>query len=74
MINIDTMLFGFVPGQCTSDAILILRKIQKKHCAANKPLYIAFVDLEKASCSEEGLLVDLEKSELLRLAKLCIPT
>ena len=48
MVNIDAMQFGFVPGQGTTDAIFILRQLQEKHLAANKPLYIAFVDLEKA--------------------------
>ena len=48
MVNIDDMQFGFVPGQGTTDAIFILRQLQEKHLAAHKPLYIAFVDLEKA--------------------------
>jgi hypothetical protein len=43
MVNIDAMQFGFVPGQGTT-----LRQMQEKHCTINKPLYIAFVDLEKA--------------------------
>ena len=35
--------------QCgTTDAIFIVRQLQEKHLAANKPLYVAFVDLEKA--------------------------
>ena len=33
----------------TTDAIFIVRQlVQEKHLAANKPLYMAFVDLEKA--------------------------
>ena len=32
----------------TTDAIFIVRQLQEKHLAANKPLYMAFVDLEKA--------------------------
>ncbi|XP_053405146.1 uncharacterized protein LOC128558896 [Mercenaria mercenaria] len=48
MVDIDSMQFGFVPGRGTTDAILILRQLQEKYIAANKPLYIAFVDLEKA--------------------------
>ena len=47
MVNIDAMLFGFVPGQVTTDAIFVLRQIQEKHCAINKHLYITFVDLER---------------------------
>ena len=48
MVNIDSVQFGFVPGQGTTDAVFILRQLQEKHFAANRPLYIAFVDLEKA--------------------------
>ena len=35
-------------GRGTTDAIFIVRQLQEKHLAANKPLYMAFVDLEKA--------------------------
>jgi len=37
-----------VPGQGTSDAIVIILQLQEKHIAANKPLYPTFVNLEKA--------------------------
>ena len=42
------MQFGFVPGHGTTDAIFIICQLQEKYIAANKPLYFAFVDLEKA--------------------------
>ena len=42
------MQFGFVPGRGTTDAIFIVRQLQEKYIAAKKPLYFAFVDLEKA--------------------------
>ena len=48
MVNIEDMQFGFVPGRGTTDAIFIFRQLQEKYFAANKPLYIGFVDLEKA--------------------------
>ena len=48
MVNIDHMQLGFVPGRGTTDAIFIFRQLQEKHFAANKPLYIASVDLEIA--------------------------
>ena len=32
----------------TTDAIFILRQLQKKHLVAGKLLYLAFIDLEKA--------------------------
>ena len=48
MADIDAMQFGFVPGRGTTDAIFIIHQLQEKYIAANKPLYFAFVDLEKA--------------------------
>ena len=47
-VRIDDMQFGFLPGKGTTDAIFIVRQLQEKHLAAGKPLYLAFVDLEKA--------------------------
>ncbi|MCU7898061.1 MAG: hypothetical protein KZQ61_05230, partial [Candidatus Thiodiazotropha sp. (ex Lucinoma aequizonata)] len=47
-VEIDEMQCGFMPGRGTTDAIFIVRQLQEKHLAANKPLYMAFVDLEKA--------------------------
>ena len=37
-----------MPGKGTTDAIFIMRQVQKKHQAKKKKLYYAFVDLEKA--------------------------
>ena len=48
MVDINGMQFGFVPGKGTTDAIFIARQMQEKYRAAKKPLYFAFVDLEKA--------------------------
>ena len=48
MVDIDEMQFVFVPGRGTTDAIFIVRQLQEKYIAAKKPLYFAFVDLEKA--------------------------
>ena len=48
MVDTDAMQFGFVPGCVTTDAIFIIHQLQEKYIAANKPLYFAFVDLEKA--------------------------
>ena len=42
------MQCGFMPGRCTTDAIFILRQLQEKYMAANKPLFVAFAHLEKA--------------------------
>ena len=48
MVNISGMQFAYVPGRGTTDAIFIVRQLQEKHIAANRQLYYAFVDLEKA--------------------------
>ena len=47
-VEIDEMQCGFMSGRGTTDAIFIVRQLQEKHLAANKPLYMALVDLEKA--------------------------
>ena len=47
-VEIDEMQCGFMSGRGTTDAIFIVRQLQEKHLAANKPLYKAFIDLEKA--------------------------
>ena len=48
LVLIDNSQFGFVPGRGISDAIFVVRQLQEKHLAANKRLYMVFVDLEKA--------------------------
>ena len=47
LVSIYDSQFGFVPGRGTT-AIFVVRQLQEKYLAANKRLYIAFVDLEKA--------------------------
>ena len=42
------MQCGFMQGWGTTDAIFILRQLQEKNLVADKPLYLAFIDLEKA--------------------------
>ena len=41
------MQCGFMLGCDTTDAVFIVRQLQEKHLIANKPLYMAFVYLEK---------------------------
>ena len=48
LVSIDNSQFGFVPGRGTTDAIFVVRQLQEKYLAANKRLYMASVDLEKA--------------------------
>ena len=47
-VSIDDSQFGFAPGRRTTDAIFVEKQLQEKYLAANKRLYMAFVDLEKA--------------------------
>ena len=47
LVSINDSQFGFVPGRGTTDAIFVVRQLQVKYLAANKRLYMAFVDLEK---------------------------
>ena len=49
VVSTDDSKFGFVPGRGTTDAIFVVSQLQEKYLAANKRLYMAFVDLEKAS-------------------------
>ena len=46
LVSIDDSQFGFVPGRGTTDAIIVVRHL-REYLAANKRLYMAFVDLEK---------------------------
>ena len=48
LVSIDDSQFGFIPCRGITDAIFVVRQLQEKYLAANKRLYMAFVDLEKA--------------------------
>ena len=64
LMSIDDSQFCFVPGRVTKDAIFVVKQLQEKYLAANKRLYMAFVDLEKAfdRSTSEGHLVAAEKT------------
>ena len=47
-VEIEEMQCGFMLGHSTTDAIFIVHQLVEKHLTANKPLYMAFIDLEKA--------------------------
>ena len=57
-VEIDEMDCGFMLGCGTTDAIFIVRQLQEKHLIANKPLYMAFVYLEKKAfdCVHQDLI------------------
>ena len=46
-VEIDEMQCGFMLGCGTTDAMFSVRQLQEKHLIPNKPLYMAFVYLEK---------------------------
>ena len=48
LVLINDSQFVFVPGRGTTDAIFVVRQLQENYLAANKRLYMAFLDLEKA--------------------------
>ena len=48
VVTIDESEFGFVPGRGTTDAIFVVRQLQKKYLVVGKLIYMAFVELEKA--------------------------
>ena len=47
IVKIDSMQFGFMSGRSRTEAIFIVRQMQK-YLAKSKDLWMAFVDLEKA--------------------------
>ena len=48
LVSINDSQFGFGPGRGTTDTIFLVRQLHEKYLSANKRLYMAFVDLEKA--------------------------
>ena len=47
LVSIHNSEFGFIAERGTTDAIFVEKQLQEKYLAANKRLYMAFVDLEK---------------------------
>ena len=48
MVEIRKEQYGFVASKRSTDAIFILRQLQKKYLKNDKELYLVLVDLEKA--------------------------
>ena len=46
--SFNEVQFGFVSGKNTTEAIFIVRQLQKKYLGKHKELYFTFVDSEKA--------------------------
>ena len=46
LVSIDDSQFRFVPGRGTTNAVFVVRHL-REYLAANKRLYMAFVDMEK---------------------------
>ena len=49
VVTNDESQFGFVSGRGTTDAIFVIRQLQKKYLTVSKHIYMAFVDLEMAT-------------------------
>ena len=70
-VEIEEMQCGIMLGFGPTDAIFIVRQLQEKHLIANKPLYMAFVYLEKKAfdCAHQDFIwlamPTLEKEEWL---------
>ena len=48
VVDIHAMLFGFMPGKGTIDAIFIACQLQEKYLEKKMKLFFAYVNLEKA--------------------------
>ena len=48
LVNIDSMQFGFMPRRGTTDALLVVRRMQEKYRDKKKKLYMCFMDIDKA--------------------------
>ena len=47
-MNTPNAQFGFMPGKGRTDALFLVRRLQKEHPLKHKRMYTCFVDLEKA--------------------------
>ena len=48
LVEFDEVQFGFMPGNGTTNALFLVRRLQEEHRVKNKRMYMCFVDLEKA--------------------------
>ena len=47
-VRIEKMQCGFMSGSRINGVVLIVCQLQENHLTANKPFYMAFVDMEEA--------------------------
>ena len=47
-VTVSEQLFGFMPGQSTSDAIFALRQLMETYREGQEDLHCIFIDLERA--------------------------
>ena len=45
LVEVDNMQFSFLSGRATTDAFLIVKRVQEKYRKKDKKLYICFVNL-----------------------------
>ena len=60
----NDMQFGFMPGKGTTNALLIVRRMQEKY--KDKKLFMCFVDLKKAFDSKNSNAMGTEKERTTR--------
>ena len=59
------MQFGFMPGKGTTDAIFVGRQVQERFMNRKRPLFFAFVDLEKAFHRVPHAVLEWSRRELI---------
>ena len=48
LVNIDSIQFGFMHGRGTTDALFVIRRMQKEYRYETKKFHMCFVNIEKA--------------------------
>ena len=48
LVNLDEMQFRFIPEKGTTVALFLVHRMQEEYRGKGKPLYMSFVDVEKA--------------------------
>ncbi|XP_014776023.1 uncharacterized protein LOC106873253 [Octopus bimaculoides] len=48
IVSLDEMQFGLVPGRSTTGAIFLVRQLEEQYLTKTRPLFLAFIDMDKA--------------------------